>query len=91
MLSITVPDAIPEKMLKVAGMIEKRYNLHARKMTRHQLLKEGYGRRFFEILNECYGHLYGFSHLDDKQVDDLVKNYVALADLNLISSPLLCR
>ena len=85
MLSMPVPDAIPEKMLKVAGMIEKRYNLHARKMTRHQLLKEGYGKRFFEILNECYEHLYGFSHLDDKQVDDLVKNYVALADLNLIT------
>lgn len=84
-LSVVVPDEIPEKFSKVAAMVEKRYNLHARKMTRRQLLKEGYGQRFFEILNKCYSHLYGFSQLDAKQVDNLVKNYVALADLNLVT------
>ena len=85
MLSMPVPDAIPPKMLKVGTMIEKRYNLHARKLTRRQLLKEGYGKRLFDILNECYGHLYGFSKLDEKQVNDLVNNYISLADLNLIT------
>lgn len=84
-LSVVVPDEIPEKFSKVAKMVEKRYNLHARKMTRRQLLKEGYGQRFFEILNKCYSHLYNFSQLDGKQVDSLVKNYVAMADLNLVT------
>ncbi len=85
MLSMPVPDAIPEKMLKVGTMIEKRYNLHARKLTRRQLLKEGYGKRLFDILNQCYGHLYGYSRLDDRQVDDLVSNYISIADLNLVT------
>lgn len=84
-LSVVVPDEIPEKFAKVAQMIEKRYNLHARKLTRHQLLKEGHGHRIFEVLNQCYAHLYNYSQLDDKQVDTLLKNYVSLADLNLIT------
>lgn len=84
-LAIKVPDAVPEKFARVADMVEKRYNLHARKMTRRQLFKEGYGRRFFDILNECYAHLYNYSKLDEKQIDELVKNYVSIADLNLIT------
>lgn len=84
-LSVAVPDEIPEKFAKIANMVEKRYNLHARKMTRNQLVKEGYGKRFFEILNKCYSHLYNFSQLDEKQIDNLIKNYISLADLNLIT------
>ncbi len=30
---IMVPDTVPEKYAKIAMMIEKRYNLHVRKLT----------------------------------------------------------
>ena len=36
-LEIKVPDEVPEKFAKVAAMIEKRYNLRARKMTKKEL------------------------------------------------------
>ena len=38
---LEVPDQIPEKYSKIAQMIEKRYNLHVRKLTRKDIFKGG--------------------------------------------------
>jgi GNAT superfamily N-acetyltransferase len=84
-LEIKVPETVPEKFAKISSMIEKRYNLRARKMTKKELIEGGLGKKFFDILNTCYSHLYNYSRLDDAQVDDLIKNYISLADLNLIT------
>ena len=82
---VTVPDQVPEKMAKITQMIGKRYNLKAHKLTKKQLLNEGYGLRLFHVLNECYKDLYEFSELTDRQIDNLLKNYIAIADLNLVT------
>lgn len=82
---VTVPDSVPEKMEKITRMIGARYNLHAHKLTKRQLLKEGYGLRMFEVLNECYKDLYEFSELNERQIDNLLKNYLSIADLNLVT------
>ena len=82
---VTVPDQVPEKMEKITRMIGMRYNLHAHKLTKKQLLNEGYGLRLFHVLNECYKDLYEFSELTDRQIDNLLKNYLAIADLNLVT------
>ena len=82
---VTVPDQVPEKMEKITRMIGMRYNLHAHKLNKKQLLNEGYGLRLFHVLNECYKDLYEFSELTDRQIDNLLKNYIAIADLNLVT------
>lgn len=80
-----VPDTIPEKYLKVADMVEKRYNLHIRKLTMKDIFVRGYGRKIFELINATYNDLYGFSQLSDRQIDQYVKMYLPLADLNLVT------
>lgn len=80
---IIVPDKIPDKMVKIAEMIQKRYNLHVRKMTREEI-NSGKGHEVFHLINDTFKDLYGFSELTDKQVDQYVKMYLPLADLNLI-------
>ena len=82
---LMVPAEVPEKYAKIAAMIEKRYNLHARKVTRREVFKEGYGQRIFEIINETFKDLYGYSELSQKQIDHYVKMYLPMADLNLIT------
>lgn len=82
---VTVPEAVPEKFAKITSMIERRYNLKAEKLTKNELMKQGYGREFFHVLNKCYEDLYEFSELDEKQIDKLVNDYLGLADLNLVS------
>ena len=80
-----VPEEIPEKYTKIAKMIERRYNLHTRKLTKKDVFEGGYGRKIFELVNDTYKDLYGFVRLTDRQVEQYVDMYFPLADLNLIT------
>ena len=82
---VKVPDEVPEKFAKIAQMIESRYNLHARKFTRKELIDGGYGRKVFDMVNATYNNLYGYSQLSDRQIDYLVDSYINKADLNLVT------
>ena len=80
-----VPDTVPEKYAKIAQMIQKRYNLHIKKLTRADIFKKGYGQKIFRLIIETYKDLYGFSELTEKQINQYVEMYLPLADLNLIT------
>ena len=80
-----VPDAVPEKYTKIAAMIERRYNLHVRKLTKNDVFKGGYGQKVFKLINDTYKDLYGYSELSQKQIDQYVKMYFNFLDLNLIT------
>ena len=82
---LDVPETAPEKYTKIAEMVEKRYNLHARKLTKKEIFEGGYGKKLFDLINVTYANLYGFSELTDRQIDQYVKMYFPLADLNLIT------
>lgn len=81
---VFVPKEVPEKMRKISELIMKRYNLHIRKLTRKEVLKEKMGHKIFHLINETFKDLYGFSKLSDRQIDQYVNMYFPLADLNLI-------
>ena len=80
-----VPDKVPEKYARIAELVESRYNLHVKKLTRREVIKENYGRKLFDIINRTYGDLYGFVTLTDRQVEQYVNMYFPLSDLNLIT------
>lgn len=82
---LDVPETAPEKYTKIAEMVEKRYNLHARKLTKKEIFEGGYGKKLFDLINVTYSHLYGFSELTDRQIDQYVKMYFPFADLDLIT------
>lgn len=82
---LIVPDAMPEKYAKIAAMIEKRYNLHIHKLTKKEVFKEGYGQKVFEVINKTFSHLYGYSELTQHQIDQYVKMYLAVLDLQFIT------
>lgn len=82
---LDVPETAPEKYTKIAEMVEKRYNLHARKLTKKEIFEGGYGKKLFDLINVTYSHLYGFSELSERQIDQYVKMYFPLADLDLIA------
>lgn len=82
---IKVPEVTPPKFAKTAEMIEKRYNLHVRKFTKNELVKQGMGREVFHIVNETYKDLYDFQQLTEKQIDGYVDSYIKIADTNLIT------
>jgi GNAT superfamily N-acetyltransferase len=83
---VTVPEVVPDKFGKIAQMVKQRYGLAVHKFTRRELLDEGYGRQVFDLLNQTYKDLYGFSQLSDYQIDKLVDDYIKIADLNLVTA-----
>ena len=82
---ITLPEAVPERHMKIAEAVMERYGLAVSKKTRKQILKEGYGQKFFELINETYCKLYGFSLLTERQIKNYVDLYMNFADVNLLS------
>ena len=82
---IFVPDTVPEKYAKIAEMIQNRYNLRIKKLTKKDIFEGGYGKKIFELINSTYKDLYGFSELSEKQIDQYINMYFPFADLSLIT------
>lgn len=83
---LMVPDEVPEKYAKIAQMIETRYNLHVRKFTKRQILKEGYGQKVFDVINDTFKDLYGYSEMTPRQIHDYIRMYFPVLDLNLVTA-----
>lgn len=82
---ITIPEQLPEKHVKFAEIIKERYNLKVRKLTKRQIRTENYGHKLFELINETYCVLYGYSILSPKQIDMYVDVYLSLVDMKMLS------
>ena len=82
---ITIPDAIPEKHQRIADIVRKKYNLHTVKFTSRKKLKEQYGQALFDLINEAYDKLYGFSPLTQRQIDYYINMYLGFLRLDDVS------
>lgn len=82
---VFMPDQIPEKITRVAELVEQRYNLHMRKVTRKEIRQEGIGYKIFDLINETYSKLYNFTILPKKVVDSYVNFYLGLLNLDFIT------
>ncbi len=82
---VMIPNEVPERYAKIAAMIEKRYNLHVKKITKKDIYEGGYGVKIFETLNESMKNLYCYSELTEKQIKQYVDMYLPFADLSLIT------
>lgn len=81
---LPMPDKVPDKFAKLSALIEKRYNLHVKKVTKKDV-KNGYAHEVFRLINDTYKDLYGFVELTEKQIDQYVKLYMPMLDLNLVT------
>lgn len=84
-LKITIPEVLPDKMVRVAEIVKHRANVHVRETTKRELLKENYGRKLFKVINECYKDLYEFTVLPETMSDKYLDFYLKVLDLRYIS------
>lgn len=82
---IYIPDEIPEKHRRISEIVMKKYKLEILKFTSSKQLAAEYGQEIFELMNEAYQHLYGYSPLSQKQIDQYVKMYIPIVDLRMIT------
>ncbi len=87
---IYIPDAIPEKHQRISDIVQKKYNLRILKFSKTKDLIQGYGKKIFELINNAYADLYGYSALSQKQIDYYIKMYISMLRLDnvtLITDP----
>lgn len=82
---IYVPDAIPEKHQRIAEIVQKKFNLQIKKYKSGKKIAKDYGQAIFQLLNEAYKDLYGFSELSPRQIDLYIKAYLPIVDLDMLT------
>ena len=76
---------MPEKYKKVAQMVMKRYNLHPVHPKRSQVMgKDQMGRKVLSVINKSYQDIYGFSQMTEAQIDEYLRMYFPMLDMNLL-------
>ncbi len=78
---MTVPDKVPDKYMRVADIVRRRFELETPKYTSRKKLKKDYGTAIFNLINEAYANLYGFVELTPRQVEYYVDMYLGLLRL----------
>ena len=59
---------------------------HIRKIkSKRELKKTGLAYKIFDLINEAYAPLYGFSRMTNRQVDQYVREYFPLLDLRMVT------
>lgn len=81
---LTAPEALPEKHARITRIVKEKYGLRVVKYTSHSKLARERGTAIFELLNEAYAHLYGYSALSPKQIQQYINIYLPLLDLRLV-------
>lgn len=82
---IYIPDAIPDKHRRISDLIQRKYNLQIKKYTSGKKIAQDYGQAIFELVNEAYQPLYGYSSLTQRQIDQYVKMYLPILDLRMVT------
>ena len=82
---LKVPSERWEKAERVSAIVQRKYGLSVVHCKSRSELAKRYGKALFELVNECYSELYGFSPLSEKQIEQFIKMYLPVVDLRLIS------
>ena len=80
-----VPDAIPDKYNRIADIVKRKFGLRVLKYTSRKKIKREYGQALFELINEAYDNLYGYSRLTPRQINYYIDQYLGLLNLDLVT------
>ncbi|MDR3126936.1 MAG: GNAT family N-acetyltransferase [Tannerellaceae bacterium] len=81
---IFIPDAIPEKHLRIGEIVKERYQLEVLKCrSTKELMK--YAHQVFELLNIAYAPLYGYAPLTENQIEYYLAIYLPMLRLDLVT------
>lgn len=79
---MTVPDAVPEKFLRVGDIVQRRFNLHTVDLKKRSKVKAQYGQAIFDLINRAYSGLYGYVPLTQRQIDYYIDMYLGMLRLD---------
>ena len=81
---IKVPEEVPEKLAKIASVVEKRYHLSVVK-TRTKKDIQPYAKDIFRLINSAYADLYGMVEMNEKQIEFNIRKYFSYIRADFVS------
>ena len=79
------PKEAPERMKRVAKLVEERYGLHTVKVKSVRELKRRYGYTYFDVLDAAYQKLYNYQPMTEKQKQYYCKMYFPLLNFDFVT------
>ena len=83
-IRINVPEEVPARYARTSQYVREQIGLKVIKLSNKDISQRGYGKKVFDLLNEAYTPIFGFSALSEKQEKQLVDKYLRLIDNRLI-------
>ena len=85
-MKLMVPPQVPDKYVRIAEIVKQKYNLNVRKLKSvREIKRTGIGQRIFDLINESYAPLFGYSQMTQAQIAQYVKEYLPILDLSLVT------
>ena len=84
-IQVNIPPQVPAKYERVARLSKEMFGLHTRKLTRKEVMRDGYGQKVFRLLNEAFSPLFGFTEIPDRQIEAYIRQYFPFIDLDMVS------
>lgn len=79
-------EANNSKYFRIAQMVQQRYGFRLRHFkSKSEIKKGGYVQKMLGVVNRAYNELYGFSQLDDQQMEWYAAKFLMLIDRRFIS------
>ena len=82
---ITIPRIFPEKYFRIADIVKQKYGLKVKHFKSRKEVVNNYAYKIFDLLNLCYKDLYGFTKLNEKQINFYIKLYFSFFRLDTIA------
>jgi len=79
-----IPKEVPKMYARIARYARETFGLHVKKLKNSDIIKGGYARRIFDLLNKAYSPLFGFTAMPIEQIEKYVAEYIWLIDKRLV-------
>lgn len=85
-MQLKVPEKLPEQYEKIARIVQQRLKLHIRKLhSVREIRRTGLGYKIFDLVNEAYKPLFGYSEMTRAQIDRYINEYLPILDLSMVT------
>lgn len=81
---ITVPEVFPERYMRMAEIVKQKYKLQPKYFKSKKELVDNYAVKIFNLLNESYKNLFGFTKLTEEQIFFYIKLYFSFFRLDTV-------
>ncbi len=83
---LTIPrDTPPARIARFSNIVKEKNNLKVIKLKNtKEMIKQGWAHKIFKLINQEYAKLYGYTEMNDRQIEHYVKMYMPIARLELI-------